>query len=201
MSTIAFIDPGASTGVAIFDIAIPSYLVEVGTVKDTGTLADYCQKLRKMQHKHVIEIAVIEDYQNFGKQFRNAAKVQQQIRACQDVFAKRIMCRTGQWNPRHFKDSYKRMLAASAFNRVFSNSHTTDAAMMGHWFAGWICAWARFCQLKPDQMAHIIALEFGRIPRHGEMQGWAEEYNHKKKPLFTRDAEFGEYGQRLVNVK
>jgi len=141
---------------------------------NTAGILSVSRHLIKMRHKHAIDIACIEEYQNFGKRFRNAAKVQQQIRACQDVFPNKIMIKTGQWNPRHFKDNYKRMLAASAFHRVFTNSHTTDAAMMGNWFASWITSWARFCDIKPDEMARIIAQKFGRIPKRGELQIWFE---------------------------
>jgi len=196
MSSLVCIDPGQYTGVAIFDLAYPGYLLETGTIKDNSTLAAYCEKLEKMRHKHAIEIACIEEYQNFGKRFRNAAKVQQQIRACQDVFRKRIMIKTGQWNPRHFKDNYKRMLAASAFHRVFTNSHTTDAAMMGNWFASWVTSWARFCEIKPDEMAKIIAEKFGRIPKRGELQVWADDFVRDKRPIFTINAEFGDYGRK-----
>ena len=185
MAAIAHIDPGTITGVAIFDLGFPNYLLETGTIKDTSTLAAYGGKLEKMKHLHAIEIACIEEYQNFGKRFRNAAKVQQQIRACQDAFPRRIMIKTSQWNPRHFKDRYKRMLAASAFNRVFTNAHTTDAALMGNWFSTWVTTWARICGIKPDEMTRLIADEFGCIPKRGELQVWADEYRQQQKPMFV----------------
>lgn len=190
MTAIAHIDPGMNTGVAIFDLAYPGFLLEIGTIKDNTTLVEYMDKLQKMKYKHSIEIACIEAYQNFGRRFYNAAKVQQQIRACQDVFPVRIMIKTGQWNPRHFKDQYKRMLAAAAFNRAFTNSHTTDAAMMGNWFASWVMSWARVCKIKPDEMARIIADKFGCIPKRGELQVWADKYNQDQTPKFVSLAHF-----------
>ena len=195
MSAIVCIDPGQYTGVAIFDFEIPTYLAETGTIRDNGKLTDYAAKLEAMKIKHEVVIAVIEQYQNFGRRFYNAGKVNEQIRACKDVFDKHILVKTSQWNPRHYQDQFKRRLAASAFQRDFTNSHCTDAALMGQWFGQWLMAWSRQCQVSPAEMAVIIAEEFGHIPERGKLQVWADEFVRDKKPIFTLNAEFGDYGR------
>jgi hypothetical protein len=180
---IAAFDPGAYTGCAIFDGV--GRLTETGTVKDDGTLAEYCDKLRKMQERHSIDIAIIEAYQNFGKHFRDASKVQAQIRALQDVFTDYIMVRTGSWNPRHYDDRFKRSLAASAFRQVFTNSHTTDAALMGAWFCAFMRAASQRVGITPEEMVAEAVKKWHKIPTDGDIIMLRDEMQRNRKPSFT----------------
>lgn len=180
---IASFDPGAYTGAAIFDGV--GRLTETGTVKDDGTLAEYCDKLRKMQGRHRIDFAVIEAYQNFGKHFRDASKVQAQIRALQDVFPDHIMVRTGSWNPRHYDDRFKRSLAANAFRQVFTNSHTTDAALMGAWFCAFMRAASQRVGLSPEEMVDVAVKKWHKIPTDSDLITLRDELQRNRKPSFT----------------
>jgi hypothetical protein len=180
---IASFDPGAYTGAAIFDGV--GRLVETGTVKDDGTLEQYCDKLRKMKNLHKIDVAVIEAYQNFGKHFRDASKVQAQIRALQDVFPDHIMIRTVSWNPRHYDDRFKRSLAASAFRQVFTNSHTTDAALMGAWFCAFMRAASQRVGLSPEEMVDVAVKKWHKIPTDSDLITLRDETQRERKPSFT----------------
>jgi hypothetical protein len=180
---IASFDPGAYTGAAIFDGV--GRLVETGTVKDDGTLEQYCDKLRKMQGRHRIDIAIIEAYQNFGKHFRDASKVQAQIRALQDVFTDHIMVRTGSWNPRHYDDRFKRSLAAGSFRQVFTNSHTTDAALMGAWFCAFMRAASQRVGIEPEEMVAKAVKASHKIPTDGDLIRLWDELLRNRKPSFT----------------
>jgi len=180
---IAAFDPGSYTGCAIFDGV--GVLVDTGTVKDDGTLAEYCDKLRKMQERHNIDVAVIEAYQNFGKHFRDASKVQAQIRALKDVFPDHIMVRTGSWNPRHYEDRFKRQLAANAFRHVFTNSHTTDAALMGEWFCAFMRAASQRVGLKPEAMVTETVKRWHKIPTDSDLITLRDELQRNRKPSFT----------------
>jgi hypothetical protein len=124
----ASIDPGADTGIAVFSDTCQ--LLSIGTIRDAGLLTDYYAKLEATKRNYNIAFALIEAYQPFARR-PQASKVQAQIRCCQDVFPLHVMVLTGAWNPAHWKDGYKRKVAAALFNQIFSNSHTTDSALMG----------------------------------------------------------------------
>jgi hypothetical protein len=138
-----------------------------------------------MQGRHRIDIAIIEAYQNFGKHFRDASKVQAQIRALQDVFTDHIMVRTGSWNPRHYDDRFKRSLAAGSFRQVFTNSHTTDAALMGAWFCAFMRAASQRVGIEPEEMVAKAVKASHKIPTDGDLIRLWDELLRNRKPSFT----------------
>jgi hypothetical protein len=182
------IDPGRATGCAISSLIPFGNLIEVGTIRDNGSIEKYCDALRKMKERHDIQFAVIEKYQNFGKYFVDASTVQAEIRACQDVFPRHIMVATGQWNPRHFQDKYKRLMAASTFRRTFTNSHTTDAAMILNWFCQLVIAWAQYAGLSRQDMVATLADVFHAVPKQGKFIVWVDEHRREEKEKQPRFA-------------
>jgi len=122
----AAIDPGRITGFAIFDNDL--FIAKL-TVKDNGLLA-YMNELESIKNKYGIELALIERYCNFGKFRPNASKVQEQIRACIEVFPIYVLILTQQWNSAKLTDAEKIKLIFDQF-KIKVNNHEADAILMG----------------------------------------------------------------------
>lgn len=185
MPTIAMIDPGTDSGVTIFDLEIYGRFIDYGTIRDRGSLMRYGEELKRMAEKHDIRMAVIEKYVNLGKKYKDASKVQAQIRICEEVFPCRILIEHSQWNPMGYGDRFRRKLAAGIYGKVFENSHVTDAALIGEKFNDFIWRWSRYCGLAPQETAIRIANEFGCIPKRTQLIAWVDEIKRSRKAEFN----------------
>lgn len=123
----AAIDPGRTTGIGIFDNGVFKAKL---TIKDNGLLK-YMQALEMVKNEYGIELAVIEKYENFGKFRPNASNVQEQIRACKEVFTNYVLILTQQWNGSKLSDAEKILIVLNQFG-IRVNNHEADAVLMGY---------------------------------------------------------------------
>lgn len=125
------IDPGAETGVGIFDPR--GVKIHSGVLKDRGDIMAYYDALAKVRDRWEIQVALIEGYFNMGKRFASASKVESQIRVCKDVFPCHLLVHTAQWNPRGLSNKMKKAFAMGIYSHDFPNGHVVDAVLMGKW--------------------------------------------------------------------
>lgn len=123
------IDAGKTTGIGIFDNT--GKLIKSLSIKDSGKLIEYGQKIQHMQNEYDIIFALIEDYTYFiGAKRPKASKVREQIRMCQDIFDNRIMIYNRQWQKRSMKTRYKKLLIKDYYGLDVKNDHQCDALLM-----------------------------------------------------------------------
>jgi len=190
--TFMSIDPGAGSGISIFSFQPFGNLIEFGTVKDKALIEDYKADLNKIRLRFGVELAIIENYQNYGKKFVNASAVQTQIRACKEVFPEHIMIWQAQWATRvHGRvagDKTKRQIAAQIFNRDFRNSHQTDSVLMGLYFINKINGFSQYTRIDPRKLAMAIMGKWHAMPKNCQITEWVREIAEEHKPKFSRIA-------------
>lgn len=123
------IDPGRISGITVWDHnGVPQI---VSQIADNENIVLFAIKAQKIRDHQGIEFAIIEDFYNFGKNFKNAHKVYSQIRVFKEVFEHYILINTSQWNPQNWHTRHKASIAKGIYSLQSMNDHQVDSLLIG----------------------------------------------------------------------
>ena len=132
----ATFDPGRVTGIAVWsDTIINSNhparweLLSAGSLKYTSP-RDFLDRLEAIKRNYMIEFAVIERYQNFGKRYRNAERMITQQELICSVFPDCILISKRSWDSANTKPPAQKAILAEYGIELPRNEHERDAVHM-----------------------------------------------------------------------
>lgn len=132
----AFIDPGALTGISIFNETLRPFAggwlwqhLSTATVQYKNTL-DYLNRLKAIINNYGIQFAVIEEYVNYGRKYKAAYKAYHQQAICQEVWLDHIIIPKKTWDPANMKPKAQRELLSYYGFDSDLDEHSRDTLCM-----------------------------------------------------------------------